>query len=398
MQKICVITTSRAEYGLLCWLMKGIRNDPLFQLQLVVTGTHLSAEFGSTIDRIRDDGFRIDRSFDLDLRGDKVLDITHSLSLALEGFASSFETLRPDLVVVLGDRFEILGAAAAALIANIPIAHIHGGELSLGSIDDSIRHAVTKMSHLHFTAAREYRNRVIRMGEEPGRVFMVGGMGMDNIRKMTFLEREEFENAIGFKLGKRNLLVTYHPDTIEPDKTGALVDELLRALEKSEDTCFIFTMPNADTGHRIIVEKIQDFVFRNEERAILIKSMGQLNYLSAMKHVDAVVGNSSSGIIEAPGFQIGTLNIGHRQDGRIRTASIVDCECTEEAILKGLIRIYSREFQEMLKTVKNPYGRGGAADKVLAVLRKTDFKQLIPKKFYDKGSQKLANGSAAPHE
>jgi len=398
MQKICVVTTSRAEYGLLFWLMKGIQADPEFQLQLIVTGTHLSAEFGSTIDMIRDDGFRIDRSFDLELNGDKVMDITHSLSLALEGFALSFHTLQPDLVILLGDRFEILGAAAAALIANVPVAHLHGGELSQGAIDDSIRHAVTKMSHLHFTATNEYRKRVIRMGEEPPRVFMVGGMGMDNIRKMTFLGREEFEKAIDFKLGTRNLLITYHPETLEPGKAGAQADELLRALGKLEDTCFIFTLPNADTGHRAIVEKIQDFVIRTGDKAILIKSMGQLNYLSAMKHVDAVVGNSSSGIIEAPGFRIGTLNIGRRQDGRIRAASVIDCQCSEPAILKGLKKIYSPGFQEMLKTVKNPYGTGGAAVKVLDILRKTDFKQLIPKKFYDKASPRLGNDSALPHK
>jgi len=384
MRRICVITTSRAEYGLLFWLMKGIQSDPELKLQLVVTGTHLSAEFGSTIDMIRDDGFRIDRSFDLGLTGDKVLDITHSLALSLDGFASAFHTLTPDLVVLLGDRFEILGAAAAALIANIPVAHIHGGELSLGAIDDSIRHSVTKMSHLHFTATREYRNRVIRMGEEPGRVFMVGGMGMDNIRRMTFLGRAEFEKAIDFKLGDKNLLITYHPETLDPSKAGQQADELLKALGKLDSTHFIFTQPNADTGHRAIVERIQAFVFKAGEKATLIKSMGQLNYLSAMKHVDAVVGNSSSGIIEAPGFNIGTLNIGHRQDGRIRAASVIDCECIESEILSGLDTIYSPVFQANLKKIKNPYGNGGASEKVLEIIRSVDLQNLIPKRFYDK--------------
>jgi GDP/UDP-N,N'-diacetylbacillosamine 2-epimerase (hydrolysing) len=286
--------------------------------------------------------------------------------------------------VVLGDRFEILGAAAAALIANIPVAHIHGGELSLGAIDDSIRHAVTKLSHLHFTATPAYRNRVIRMGEEPDRVFMTGAMGMDNINRMHFLGREEFEKAIDFKLGERNLLVTLHPETINPEAAGAQTSEMLNALDKLSDTHIIFTQPNADTGHQAIVDRIRDFVFRAGDRAILIKSMGQLNYLSAMKHVDAVVGNSSSGIIEAPGFRIGTLNIGRRQEGRIRAASVIDCECTEEAILAGLEKIYSEEFQSMLKKVKNPYGSGGAAEKVLEVLRAADFSRLIPKRFYDK--------------
>jgi GDP/UDP-N,N'-diacetylbacillosamine 2-epimerase (hydrolysing) len=384
MKKICVVTTSRAEYGLLLWLMKGIQADAELQLQLVVTGTHLSPEFGSTIDMIREDGFRIDRTFELELRGDKPLDINHSLALALEGFASSFHTLVPDIIVVLGDRFEILGAVAAALIANIPVAHIHGGELSLGAIDDSIRHAVTKLSHLHFTATTAYRNRVIRMGEEPERVFMTGAMGMDNINRMHFLGREEFEKAIDFQLGPRNLLVTLHPETINPELAGNQAAELLNALTKLPDTHIIFTQPNADTGHQAIVDRIRDFVFSAGDRAILIKSMGQLNYLSAMKHMDAVVGNSSSGIIEAPGFRIGTLNIGRRQEGRIRAASVIDCECTEEAILAGLDRIYSDEFQNMLKKVKNPYGSGGAAEKVLEVLRGVDCSKLIPKRFYDK--------------
>ncbi len=384
MRKICVITTSRAEYGLLFWLMKGIQADPELQLQLVVTGTHLSPEFGSTIDMIRDDGFMISRSFDLELQGDKVLDITHSLSLAVEGFASAFHTLSPDIIVLLGDRFEILGAATAALIANIPVAHIHGGELSLGAIDDSIRHAVTKLSHLHFTAANEYRKRVIRMGESPDRVYMVGGMGMDNIRRMSFLSRKDFEKAIDFTLGGKNLLITYHPETHEPGKSASQVDELLQALGQLSGTHFIFTLPNADTGYQAIVEKIRSFVQKANGRAILIKSMGQLNYLSAMKYVDAVVGNSSSGIIEAPGFRIGTLNVGRRQEGRIRAESVIDCECRSAAILAGLEQIYSPGFQEKLKKVKNPYGTGGAAEKVLDVLRTVDVKQLIPKKFYDK--------------
>ncbi|MFO7616673.1 MAG: UDP-N-acetylglucosamine 2-epimerase [Bacteroidales bacterium] len=383
MRKICVVTTSRAEYGLLFWLMKEIQDDPELQLQLVVTGTHLSPEFGSTVNLIRDDGFRIDRQFDLQLMGDKPTDITHALAVALEGFASAFHTLNPDIVVLLGDRFEILGAASAALIANLPVAHIHGGELSLGAIDDSIRHAVTKMSHLHFTAAPEYRDRVIRMGEPPERVFLVGGMGIDNILRLRFLERADFEKAIGFTLGARNLLVTYHPETTDPSAVASQVEELLKALSQLTDTHLIFTHPSADIGYKAIVERIQEFVRLNNGRAILIKSMGQLNYLSALRHVDAVVGNSSSGLIEAPGFHIGTLNIGHRQDGRLRAASVIDCECEEQAILNGLKTIYSDAFRSQLPGVTNPYGEGGAAGKVVAILKSVEINQLIPKTFFD---------------
>ena len=384
MRKICVITTNRAEYGLLYWLMKGIQADPFFQLQVVVTGAHLSPEFGSTIDRIREDGFKVDRSFDLELFGDKVPDITHSLALAIEGFTSAFQTLRPDMIVLLGDRFEILGAATAALIANIPVAHLHGGELSEGAIDDAIRHAVTKMSHLHFAATETYRKRIIQMGEQPARVFMVGGMGIDNINKIELLPRPELEKAIGFTLGDRNLLITYHPETLEPGKAGEQIGDLLRALDRLENTHLLFTMPNADTGHRVIIDRIQAFVLSRSDRAILIPSMGQLNYLSTMKLVDAVVGNSSSGIIEAPSFRIGTINIGKRQDGRIRAGSIIDCGTTEAEISAAFEKLWSPAFQKKLKTVTNPYGTGGAADKILEVLKSVDTGDLIIKRFYDK--------------
>ncbi len=383
MRKICVITTNRAEYGLLYWLMKGIREEPDFQLQVVVTGAHLSPEFGSTIDRIRDDGFKVDRSFDLELFGDKALDITHSLALALEGFAASFQTLKPDLVVILGDRSEILGAATAALIANIPVAHLHGGELSEGAIDDSIRHAVTKLSHLHFAAAESYRKRIIQLGEQPGRVFMVGGLGIDNINKISLLAQPELEKSIGLAFNKHNLLITYHPETLDPAMAGEQVGHLLEALDKLPDTSLIFTMPNADTGHRIIVEKIQSFVQSRENRAILIPSMGQLNYLSTMKLVDAVVGNSSSGIIEAPGYQIGTINIGKRQDGRLRAGSVIDCGTSEPEITGAFAKLYSPGFRQQLKSTVNPYGTGGAAEKIISVLKNTDFNNLIIKRFYD---------------
>lgn len=383
MRKICVITTNRAEYGLLYWLMQGIKSDPFFQLQVVVTGAHLSAEFGSTIDRIREDGFKVDRSFDLELFGDKVLDITHSLALALDGFGASFQTLKPDLIVILGDRFEILGAATAALIANIPVAHLHGGELSEGVIDDAIRHSVTKLSHLHFAAAEPYRNRIIQLGEQPERVFMVGGLGIDNINKIHLLTRPELEKAIGLPFNKHNLLITYHPETLDSGKAGDQIGQLLAALDKQADTNLIFTMPNADTGHRIIVDKIQSFVQARENRSILIPSMGQLNYLSTMKLVDAVVGNSSSGIIEAPSFGIGTINIGKRQDGRIRASSIIDCDTSEEGITKAFTELYSSFFQEQLKNVVNPYGTGGAAEKILSVLKEVDMNDLIIKRFYD---------------
>jgi GDP/UDP-N,N'-diacetylbacillosamine 2-epimerase (hydrolysing) len=383
MPKICVITTNRAEYGLLYWLMKGLSADTYFQLQIVVTGAHLSPEFGSTIDRIREDGFKVDRSFDLELFGDKPRDIIHSMALGIEGFGTAFQTLKPDLIVILGDRYEILGAATAALIANIPVAHLHGGELSEGAIDDAIRHAVTKLSHLHFAATEPYRQRIIQLGEQPDRVFTVGGLGIDNINRINFLGRTELEKAICFGLGPQNLLVTYHPETLDPGMAGQQTDALLNVLDRLPETHLIFTMPNTDTGHRAIIDKLQAFVKQRPGRTILIPSMGQVNYLSAMKLADAVVGNSSSGIIEAPSFRIGTVNIGKRQDGRIRAASVIDCDPTEESITAAFDKLYSTEFREQLKTVENPYGTGGAADRIITVLKTIDFKDLIFKRFHD---------------
>ena len=383
MRKICVITTSRAEYGLLYWLMKAIVEDPDFQLQLIVTGTHLSPEFGSTIDRIREDGFQVDRSFDLRMHNDSPAGISHSLAIAIDGFATAFATLKPDIVVLLGDRFEILGAAATAVIANIPIAHLHGGELTLGAIDDSIRHAVTKMSALHFAATEEYRLRIIQMGENPERVFNVGGMGLDNIRKLKLLTRKELEADLKFKFRKRNLLITFHPETLEPEKTANNFDMLLSALEEEKESLLIFTHPNADAGYKIITSKLEEFVRKHPGNSLLFKSLGQLRYLSMMKHADAVVGNSSSGIIEAPAFKTPTINIGSRQKGRIRANSIIDCAPDMESILKALNKINSQAFINALSEVKNPYGNGGAADKIMKRLKSFSLEELRLKKFRD---------------
>ena len=382
MRNICVITTTRAEYGLLYWLMDGIRRDIMFELQLVVTGTHLSPQFGTTIDRIREDGFKIDRSFDMDLHGDKPRDIIHALAVGLEGFSSAFNTLKPDLVVSLGDRFELLGVAAAALANRIPVAHIHGGELTFGAIDDLVRHAVTKLSHLHFTSTEAYRKRVIQMGEDPKRVFMVGALGIDQINKLDLLTREEVESSTGFYFGNRNLLVTYHPETAGSANGENQIVEIIGALNQLRDTHFLITFPNADAGHRIIIEKLTDFCTQNP-RAILVESLGQLRYLSAMKYMDGVIGNSSSGIIEAPAFHIGTVNIGNRQEGRMRADSIIDCQCEKKEILAAVKSLYSKPFQEKLKKVINPYGNGGAADKIIEVLRTIDWTQLGNKRFYD---------------
>jgi GDP/UDP-N,N'-diacetylbacillosamine 2-epimerase (hydrolysing) len=383
MRKICVITTTRAEYGLLYWLMKALNSDSSFQLQLVVTGTHLSKEFGSTIDKIRDDGFHIDRSFNMELQDDTPEGVTHSLSVALRGFATAFKTLEPDLVVILGDRFEILGAATAALIANIPVAHIHGGELSEGAIDDSIRHATTKIAYFHFTAAETYRKRVIQLGEHPSRVLNVGGLGLDNIKKLPLLSKRNLETELKITFKKHNLLVTYHPETLNPKESTNHFFNLLQVLKELEETLCIFTFPNADTGHAELINLLEEYVRHNSDKAVLFKSLGQLRYLSAMKYVDAVVGNSSSGIIEAPGMNVATINIGNRQKGRLAASSVIQCEPDQESIRKAMNKLYSSRFKSLLKTVENPYGKGGAANRIIKFLKTVNFDQIKPKEFYN---------------
>ncbi|MCD6331960.1 MAG: UDP-N-acetylglucosamine 2-epimerase (hydrolyzing) [Bacteroidales bacterium] len=383
MHKICVVTTTRAEYGLLYWLMRSIREDPGFTLQLVVTGTHLSSDFGSTIDRIREDGFTVDRSFDMQLHGDQPMDITHSLSIALEGFGSAFTALAPDLIILPGDRFEVVGAALAANIASIPVAHLHGGELTFGAMDDAFRHAITKLSHLHFTATESYRKRVIQMGEDPRRVFHVGATGLDSINRLNLLSKSQLEEDTGFIFGLKNLLVTYHPETLSTSSPGRQIDTLTGALETFQDIHFIITYPNADPGHQEIINTLESFASNHPKRVLMVKSLGQLRYLSFMKWVDGVVGNSSSGIIEAPSLHTGTVNIGRRQEGRVRANSVIDCECEQSAIIKAIQKLFSPSFKNSLQEVKNPYGNGHSTEKIIRELKKTDLQKLRIKRFYD---------------
>jgi GDP/UDP-N,N'-diacetylbacillosamine 2-epimerase (hydrolysing) len=381
-RRICVITGSRAEYGLLYWLMKEIQASPGMELQLAVTGMHLSPEFGLTYRTIEEDGFRIDAKVEMLLSSDTPVGIAKSIGLGTIGFADAFERLKPDIVVVLGDRFEIFSATQAALVARIPVAHLHGGETTEGAIDEAFRHAITKMSHLHFTATEEYRARVIQLGEDPGRVFNVGAAGMDNLRRLKLLSRTELEETLGFRLGEKNLLVTFHPVTLENDTAGHQVGELLAALDELADTHLIFTLPNADTGGRIIRAMIQDYVAGRQARTACFDSLGQLRYLSVMQCVHAVVGNSSSGLIEAPSFRIGTINIGDRQKGRVKAASVIDCEPQREAIGQALRKLFSREFQESLRLVTNPYDQGLVATKVVQVLAGYPLDGILKKTFF----------------
>lgn len=379
MRKICIVTGTRAEYGLLYWLIKGVHEDSELELQLMVTGMHLSPEFGLTWKQIEQDGFPITKKIEILLSSDTAVGISKSNALALISFAEAFEELKPEVVVLLGDRTETFAAAQAALIAGIPIAHIHGGELTEGAYDDAIRHSITKMSHLHFTATETYRKRVIQLGEQPQTVYNVGAIGLDNIRKLKLLSRNEFEDSIARQLLKHNLLITFHPATLENQSAALQFQNLLDALDEQEDTLLIFTKPNSDKDGRIIIQMIDAYVNNNPSKAIAFTSLGQLRYLSAIQYMDAVVGNSSSGIIEVPAFQVPTVNIGDRQKGRYTGPTIFNCEPIKDEIGKAISQAF--DFDKTTD-YQHPYGDGHATEKILNILKNT-MHVNIQKQFYD---------------
>ena len=381
-RKVCVITGTRAEYGLLYWLLKEIQNDKELELQLIVTGTHLSPEFGLTYKEIEKE-FKINKKIEMLLSSDTPVGISKSMGLAQISFAEAYDELKPDILIVLGDRYEIFSCVSAAMIAQIPIAHLHGGETTEGAFDESIRHSITKMSHLHFTAADEYKNRVIQLGENPSRVFNVGGLGIENIKRLKLLTKEEFEKSIDFKLNKKNILVTFHPVTLESSTAQEQFQELLNAVDELKDTNIIFTKANSDTDGRVINQMIDEYVVKNAHKSIGFTSLGQLRYLSALQYVDAMVGNSSSGLTEAPSFRIATINIGDRQKGRIKADSIIDCEPRKASITKVFEDIYTKNFQNALKIVNNTYGDGCASKKVIEEIKKVDLDNILKKPFYD---------------
>jgi GDP/UDP-N,N'-diacetylbacillosamine 2-epimerase (hydrolysing) len=381
-RKICVITGTRAEFGLLRWLMQEIQNQLELELQVVASGMHLSPEYGLTYQEIELAGFRIDVKVEMLLSADTATAVTKSMGLGLISYADAYARLKPDLIVVLGDRFEIYAAAAAALIAGIPVAHLHGGETTEGAFDEAIRHAITKMSHLHFVAAEAYRRRVIQLGEQPDRVFLVGGLGVDALKQVTLLDREELETSIGFKLGTRNFLVTFHPVTLEGNRSTQQMAQLLLALSELNDTNLIFTMPNADTGGRELSRMIDEFV-SSHSNARVYTSLGQLRYLSCMKYVNAVVGNSSSGIAEAPSMGVPTINIGDRQKGRLSANSVIHCEPTHDSIRDAFRRLFEPSFQSKIANTINPYGSGGASKKIVEVLKNYNINNLLKKSFFD---------------
>lgn len=382
-RKICVITGTRAEYGLLRWVMEGIKEDPELVLQIVVTGMHLSPEFGQTYLEIEKDGFQISRKVEMLTSSDTSVGIAKSMGLGMIGFADALDDLKPDVVVVLGDRFEIFAAVSAALVARIPVAHLHGGETTEGAFDEALRHSITKMSHLHFVAAEEYRQRVIQLGEQPDRVFLVGGLGVDNIKRLQLLDRTELEASLNFKLGLKNLLITFHPVTLENQSSAQQMKELLAALDRlGEETHLIFTMPNADNGGRELISMVEEFVAAHSN-ASAFTSLGQLRYLSAVKLVDGVVGNSSSGLAEVPSLATGTVNIGDRQRGRLKATSVIDCAPQAEAISDAIEKLYNAEFKQILQSTVSPYGNGGASQMIVDILHSHNLTGVLKKSFYN---------------
>lgn len=382
-KKICVITGTRAEYGLLYWTLKQIQEAQDFDLQLCVTGMHLAPEFGLTYKQIEKDGFYIDEKIEILLSSDSSVGISKSIGLGVIGFSEAFHRLKPDLIFILGDRFEIFSAATAAMVSKIPIAHCHGGEATEGLIDESIRHSITKMSQLHFTSTEEYKNRVIQLGENPNRVFNVGALGIENINKLQLMDKSAIENSMNLKLAKNNILVTFHPVTLEDATAENQFLELLEAIDSLQDTNIIFTKPNADTDGRIIISLIDQYVATHSNKSVAFISLGQLRYLSLLQHVDMVVGNSSSGLIEVPSFKIPTINIGDRQRGRLKSKSVIDCEPIKDSIIKAFEIAKSASFKKSLDSLENLYGTGNSSDKIMTVLRNIDIKGILKKKFYN---------------
>jgi GDP/UDP-N,N'-diacetylbacillosamine 2-epimerase (hydrolysing) len=380
--KICVVTGTRAEFGLLRNLMLLIAKDPDFELQVISTGTHLDKEFGNTESEIIESGFRIDQRVPILSDSSESQSTVESMSRGLLGFSNALEILRPDLLVVLGDRSEIFTAAIAAHLKRIPIAHIHGGETTPAMLDEAFRHSITKMAQIHFTAAEEYRNRVIQLGENPRNVHNVGGLGVDALNQMQLIGKQALEDALGLKFLAKSFIVTFHPVTLEESTSESQISELLSALGRLKETTLLFTSPNSDEGNQLIQSRITKFV-SDHENAYLFKSLGSQTYFSCLKIVDGVIGNSSSGILEVPSARKATVNIGNRQMGRPRASSVIDCESSEDSIYAAIQYIYSPDFKIKLSNAINPYGDGGASEKIFKIIKESNLSNIVKKSFYD---------------
>lgn len=384
-RKICIVTGTRAEYGLLYWLMREIQEDSDLELQLIVTGAHLSPEYGNTVQEIERDGFQIHERIEMLLSSDTPNAVTKAMGLGLIGFADAYARLRPDIVVLLGDRYEMMVAAQAAMVAKIPIAHIHGGERTEGLIDEAIRHSITKMSHLHFVATDEYQRRVIQLGEHPDRVFNFGAIGIDNIIKLQLLDREELQRSLQFDLGDHYFVVTYHPVTLGLSQPARTFQELIEALNAYPEYKVIITKPNADPQNKEIISMIDRYADDNRDRVLSVSSLGQLRYLSAVKHCDAVIGNSSSGIIEVPVLKRPTVNVGDRQRGRAMGPTVINVSENKDDIIEGIELALSNKFQKIVQESESIYGKGNVSHKIKDVIKSYPLEGILLKIFHDMG-------------
>ncbi|NQX61921.1 UDP-N-acetylglucosamine 2-epimerase [Paenibacillus qinlingensis] len=381
-KKICVVTGTRAEYGLLSSLMLFLREDAEIELQIIATGSHLSHEFGLTYKTILEDGFMINERIEMILSSDTAVGVTKSIGLGIIGFADGYERLKPDLVVLLGDRYEILAAAQAALIAKLPIAHIGGGDVTQGAYDEAIRHSITKMSHLHFVTNKESGERVRQLGENPKYIYNVGSPGIDLIKNMELANRKQLSKLLSFSWKSKNALVTFHPSTLDKENPSVQFERLLAALSRlGDDFGIIITKPNADSDGRMLIRMIEDFEKRHNNVKSYV-SLGQYKYLSTMAQVDVVIGNSSSGLYEAPSFKKPTVNIGDRQRGRLLAESVLNCEPEEQEIYESIQRAISLDCEHVF----NPYGEGESSVKIYEIIKSfSDYKHLIIKEFHQMG-------------
>lgn len=385
MKRIGIMTGTRAEYGLLKPLMQEINKDNDLELYLIVSGMHLSPEFGMTYKEVEEDGFQINAKVEMLLSSDSPAGISKSIGLGVIGFADEFQRAELDMLILLGDRYEVLSAAICAMVMRIPIAHLHGGELTEGAIDEGIRHSITKMSYLHFTSTEQYRNRVIQLGENPERVFYVGALGVENIKKINLMTKEELERSIHFEIDENTVIVTYHPVTLENNTVEEQFLNLLEVLDRNPKIRMIFTKANADTNGRIVNELIDKYAAQNSERACAFMSLGQKRYLSALKYCRIVIGNSSSGIIEAPSFGKPIINIGDRQKGRICADSVINCGYTQQEIQQAMETALTEEFENKARNCRNPYEKENTAANIISVIKDylLNDKINLKKRFYD---------------
>lgn len=382
MRKICLITTSRADYGIQSNLIKLLQNDSEIDFSLIVSGSHMSKKHGETYREIENDGVKITKKIDIGMDDECDLYVEHVFSNAVMKFSTVLRDIFPDIVVLLGDRYEMLAAALACCLNNIPIAHLHGGETTEGATDEAFRHSITKMALLHFTSCEDYRRRVIQLGEAPERVFNFGALGVENTLNIPLMNKKDLEQELNIEFLEKNILVTFHPVTLERGHAKEQITELLNALEKLQNTTIIFTRPNADAEGDIIANQIQHFV-DSHSHCYLFSSLGMKRYFSIIKQVDAVVGNSSSGIAEVPSFKVATINIGNRQRGRIQAKSVINCAPEKQSITAAIEQAYTPEFQNMLETVVNPYSKANTAANIMSVLKTAVLSNTLEKKFYD---------------